>query len=108
MLCYTVIVCCAVLVCGAGMFNVRQVLNAVAANTEPALGVVYKTDANSPAGANVEIIATAPSFVNNSIIYPVAPIENAANPGEANDFIEFLKDKGIEYFEELGFRSLLS
>jgi len=97
---------------GNDIFNVRRALELVAESDGPAIGVVYRTDAM--ANDNVEIIAVADQSVNDSIIYPLAPINQERLPaGErvpqelVNDFVNFLKGAGLHYFTDLGFRVLI-
>ena len=94
--------------------TVTAVLNAVAGSTtNPAIGAVYFTDAaafwvTNPSGTNpVEIIAIAPSAVNDTIIYPVAQIGSGANQTAASAFMTFVQDQqnpvAMNYFLKWGF-----
>ena len=83
--------------------NVTEVLNQVAASSADA-GIVYATDAASMAD-KVEVVAEAPEgSLAKKVIYPVAVVKNTAHPGEAKNFVEFLKtDEAMKVFEEYGF-----
>ena len=86
------------------MWNVRQVLNAVADCPTPAVGVVYETDAlYSPRSSCVSIIDTAPSAINNSIIYPIAPIVDNVGAGIVESVINFIRCDGLHHFTDRGF-----
>jgi len=97
---------------GGGIYNVRRALELVAESGGPAIGVVYRTDAM--VNDNVEIIAVADQSVNDTIIYPLAPINRGSLPEEeradenlVKDFVNFLKGAGLQYFTDLGFRVLI-
>ena len=88
------------------MWNVTQVLNAVANAGGPAIGVVYKTDALSRPN-DVEIIACAPPCVNSSIIYPIAPLLNSdVDELILESVINFIKGPGMIHFTSRGFIDL--
>ena len=88
------------------MWNVTQVLNAVANASGPAIGVVYETDAISRP-SDVEIIDYAPPCVNSSIIYPIAPLLNSdVSLGILESVINFIKGPGMIHFTNRGFIDL--
>jgi len=97
---------------GEDIYNVRRALKLVAESGSSAIGVVYRTDAM--VNDNVEIIAVADQSVNDSIIYPLAPInqnmlpvEERTDPILVTAFVNFLKGAGLHYFTKLGFRVLI-
>ncbi|MDR0409462.1 MAG: molybdate ABC transporter substrate-binding protein [Spirochaetaceae bacterium] len=82
--------------------NVTEVLSWVG-NGSAEVGVVYATDAAS--SGNVAVIETLPEGILSApVIYPVAPLKNAPNPGAAKMFVDFLEsDEGLAVFQKYGF-----
>ncbi|MDZ4132490.1 MAG: molybdate ABC transporter substrate-binding protein [Dethiobacteria bacterium] len=73
--------------------NVRQVLSYVESNNVDA-GIVYATDA---ASSNlVQLIATAPAAINNTIVYPAAIVTASQNFAAALDYLDYLTSADAE------------
>lgn len=83
--------------------NVRAALLLVSRGEAP-LGIVYKTDAVSD--PSVRIVATFPEGSHPPIVYPVAIVQDSANP-DAASLLEFLRSaRAKPFFEKQGFRIL--
>ena len=64
--------------------DVRQVLTDVSSGNVDA-GIVYLTDAKTT--SQVEVVATAPADINQTITYPVAVIKSSKNADAANAYL---------------------
>ncbi|EDX85870.1 molybdate ABC transporter, periplasmic molybdate-binding protein [Synechococcus sp. PCC 7335] len=84
--------------------TVRNVLGAVeSGNAE--LGIVYATDA--ALSEKVKVLSTVPKDSHSPIVYPVAAVEDTAEPEAAQTFIDFLLSEQIQStFVEFGFDRL--
>lgn len=84
--------------------TVRNVLGAVeSGNAE--LGIVYATDA--ALSKKVKVLSTVPKESHSPIVYPIAAVEDAAEPEVAQTFIDFLLSEQIQStFVEFGFDRL--
>ena len=81
--------------------NVRQVLQYVESSNVDA-GVVFMTDAKI-SGA-VQVVANAPDYINEKVIYPVAVINTGKDRTAAADYEEFLcGNQAGAVFEKYGF-----
>jgi molybdate transport system substrate-binding protein len=81
--------------------DVRQVLTYVETGNVEA-GIVYSTDALT--SAKVKVVASAPSEINNKIVYPVAVIKAGKNPDASKDYVNFLfGTQARAVFEKYGF-----
>jgi molybdate transport system substrate-binding protein len=67
--------------------DVRQVLTYVETGNADA-GLVYATDAQ--ASGKVRVVATAPEFMHDPIVYPVAVVKGGRNEEASRKFVEFL------------------
>jgi molybdate transport system substrate-binding protein len=67
--------------------DVRQVLTYVETGNADA-GIVYATDAQT--SSHVRIVAVAPDWSHDAIIYPAAVVKASQNGGVARDFIDYL------------------
>jgi molybdate transport system substrate-binding protein len=67
--------------------DVRQVLTYVETGNADA-GLVYATDARS--SGKVRIVAEAPEWTHEAIVYPAAVIKGSRHAAAARDFVEFL------------------
>jgi molybdate transport system substrate-binding protein len=67
--------------------DVRQVLTYVETGNADA-GLVYATDAQS--SGKVRIVAVAPDWSHDSIVYPAAVMKSSHNDAGAREFIKFL------------------
>ena len=67
--------------------DVRQVLTYVETGNADA-GIVYATDAQ--ASGRVRIVAVAPNWSHDAIVYPAAVVKASQNGGVARDFIDYL------------------
>ncbi|PSN12005.1 molybdate ABC transporter substrate-binding protein [filamentous cyanobacterium CCT1] len=84
--------------------NVRGVLAAVESGNVDA-GVVYATDA--AISERVTVVAIAPADLHSPITYPLAILDEAANPDAAQTLVEYLtSDAARAVFEDFGFTVL--
>ncbi|WP_035984695.1 molybdate ABC transporter substrate-binding protein [Leptolyngbya sp. KIOST-1] len=84
--------------------NVRGVLAAVESGNVDA-GVVYATDA--AISDRVTVVAIAAADLHKPITYPLAILDDAANPEAAQTFVEYLvSDAARAVFEDFGFTVL--
>ena len=67
--------------------DVRQVLTYVETGNADA-GLVYGTDAKS--SVKVKVVATAPEFSHDPILYPAAVLKGSRNQAVAHKFVDFL------------------
>lgn len=82
--------------------NVTEVLNWVAEGSAQA-GLVYATDA---IGNNkVKVVTELPEeALTETIVYPVAPLEQSKEKAVVDEFLTFLQSKEVvKYFEKAGF-----
>lgn len=70
--------------------DVRQVLTYVETGNADA-GLVYATDAQ--ASGKVRVVATAPEFTHDPIVYPVAVVKGSRNEEASRKFLEFLDSR---------------
>lgn len=81
--------------------DVRQVLAYVETGNVDA-GLVYATDAQL--SDRVQVVATAPADSHSPIVYPVAVVNDSANPETAKAFVEFLASEEAQaIFQKYGF-----
>jgi molybdate transport system substrate-binding protein len=81
--------------------DVRQVLNYVATGNVDA-GIVYVSDAKS--SDDVKVIATASEESHSPVVYPLAVLQDSANPEAAQELEEFLfTPQAQTIFKEYGF-----
>jgi molybdate transport system substrate-binding protein len=81
--------------------DVRQVLNYVATGNVDA-GIVYTSDAK--VSDNVKVVATASEDSHSPIVYPIAVLQDSANPEAAKELENFLfTPEAQTIFEEYGF-----
>ncbi|PSB07905.1 molybdate ABC transporter substrate-binding protein [Pleurocapsa sp. CCALA 161] len=86
--------------------DVRQVLNYVATGNVDA-GIVYISDAK--ASEDVKIVATAPEDSHSPVIYPIAVLQDSANPEAAKELEDFLfTPEAQTMFQEYGFITVSS
>jgi molybdate transport system substrate-binding protein len=82
--------------------DVRQVLTYVETGNADA-GIVYATDAQT--SSHVRIVAVAPDWSHDAIIYPAAVVKASQNGGVARDFIDYLGTPEAQaIFVKHGFR----
>lgn len=86
--------------------NTIEVLDAVAKSTEPAIGIVYFSDAITRPD-EVAIIGLAPEFVNKQIVYPIAVV-NGGKTIAGSKFIYYVTTVGVHHFRRRGFIETLS
>jgi molybdate transport system substrate-binding protein len=67
--------------------DVRQVLTYVETGNADA-GIVYATDAQT--SGRVRIVAVAPDWSHDAIVYPAAVVKASQNGGVAREFIDYL------------------
>jgi molybdate transport system substrate-binding protein len=81
--------------------DVRQVLNYVATGNVDA-GIVYTSDAK--VSDNVKVVATASEDSHSPVVYPIAVLQDSANPEAAKELENFLfTPEAQTIFEEYGF-----
>lgn len=81
--------------------DVRQVLNYVATGNVDA-GIVYSSDAK--VSDEVKVVATASEDSHSPIVYPIAVLQDSANPEAAKELEDFLfTSEAQTIFEEYGF-----
>jgi molybdate transport system substrate-binding protein len=86
--------------------DVRQVLNYVATGNVDA-GIVYISDAK--ASDDVKVVATAPEDSHSPVIYPIAVLQDSANPQAAKKLEDFLFTfEAQTMFKEYGFITVSS
>jgi molybdate transport system substrate-binding protein len=86
--------------------DVRQVLNYVATGNVDA-GIVYISDAK--ASDDVKVVAIAPEDSHSPVIYPIAVLQDSANPEAAKELEDFLFTfEAQTMFKEYGFMAVRS
>ncbi|MBE9168485.1 molybdate ABC transporter substrate-binding protein [Pleurocapsales cyanobacterium LEGE 06147] len=86
--------------------DVRQVLNYVATGNVDA-GIVYSSDAK--VSENVKVVATASEDSYSPVVYPIAVLQDSANPEAAKELEDFLfTPEAQTIFEKYGFMSVNS
>ncbi|GAB4224982.1 MAG: molybdate ABC transporter substrate-binding protein [Stanieria sp.] len=86
--------------------DVRQVLNYVATGNVDA-GIVYSSDAK--VSEDVKVVATASEDSHSPTVFPIAVLQDSANPEAAKELENFLfTPEAQTIFEEYGFISINS
>ena len=86
--------------------DVRQVLNYVATGNVDA-GIVYSSDAR--VSDDVKVVATASEDSHSPVVYPIAVLQDSANPEAAREYEDFLfTPEATTIFEEYGFMAASS
>jgi molybdate transport system substrate-binding protein len=86
--------------------DVRQVLNYVATGNVDA-GIVYSSDAKI--SDDVKVVATASEDSHSPVVYPIAVLQDSANPEAAKELEDFLfTTEAKTIFEEYGFMTVNS
>jgi molybdate transport system substrate-binding protein len=81
--------------------DVRQVLTYVETGNADA-GLVYATDALT--SGRVHVVAVAPEWTHDAIVYPAAVVQGGHNEGAARKFVEFLSSQAAQtVFVKRGF-----
>jgi molybdate transport system substrate-binding protein len=86
--------------------DVRQVLNYVATGNVDA-GIVYSSDAQ--VSEDVKVVATASEDSHSPVVFPIAVLQDSANPEAAKELENFLfTPEAQTIFEEYGFITVTS